>query len=118
MYRLIDHAAEHYLPEQISSLWWSLGMAGPKYVLYLEIVAAAVLWLWLMHRGYRWAKRQKKVMGSWWSETEYRNLIQHLADEEKKGRVLAFEEINALNEYRHGKNFQRIVNRAYGNRLD
>lgn len=116
MYRIIDAVAEQ-LPDSVANYWWQLGMEGPRYVLYGEVVVFAIAWIWGMHRGVRWALGHKKAMGTWWNPGQYRNLMQHLADKQRNGRVLAFEEINALNEYLHGKDFKRIVNRAYGNRL-
>lgn len=116
MYRVIDAIAEQ-LPDGIANYWWQLGMDGPRYVLYGEMIVFAIAWIWAIHRGIRWALHHKKVMGTWWRPDEYRRLMQHLAEEQRNGRVLAFEEVNALNEFTHGKDFERIVNRAYGNRL-
>ena len=116
MHKYIDAIAENY-PGFLANFWWSLGDAGPRYFLYAEITIAVVLWAWAMHAGVRWALGHKKALGTWWNRQAYRNLMQQLENEQHNGRVLAFEEVNALNEFKFGKDFKRIVNRAYGDRL-
>lgn len=103
MHELVDAIAQS-LPPDIAKYWWSLGKKGPEYLLYGQLAIALLLWGWAMYRGIRWALGHKKALGRWWKPAEYKQLIQHLYDEHRKGRVLAHAEIALLRKHTEGDN--------------
>lgn len=84
--------------------WWYNEPHSAAIVVGTSLVLSLALFLTLyIPLTRRFVLKQRRFGGRWWYPDQYRDLMQVLAEDRDKGRVLSFEEKKALREFEGGK---------------
>lgn len=103
----------------IGSWWQSFGLKAQHDLWLTAGWVMLVIWVWLCYRLLRRLAGHRKFGGRWYNETEYRRLIEVLAEDQKAGqRVMSHEELRALREYKYGNSMKPILSRKGGGYFD
>lgn len=84
--------------------WYRTGADAPA--IFIGVIGAISL-VTVLSIYYQFVRRiwlrQRKFGGRWWSPDEYRGLMQVIAEDRAKGRVLSHDEKTALRNFEDGK---------------
>lgn len=100
-------AAEYLI--LVTDWWHALDFSYRYYAWLAAGVALLLLWLYASHRLMRRILGHRKWRDSWYTESEYQELINILYEDQRSGsRVMQHDEIEALRDWMYGSSFRSL----------